>query len=103
MDPLAVIAVVGAAWALVASFLNRRRLRRLGQELGNTDVDIASIRESRALYLGELKEVREEQNELGGDFTALKEQLRQLNRKKVRRRNPQTGRFESVCEDEVDA
>ncbi len=67
MDPLAVIAVVGAVWALLASFVTRRRLDRCQ-----------------------------------GQVSTLKEQLRQLSRKKVRRRNPRTGRFESVYEDDVD-
>lgn len=124
MDPLAVIAVVGAAWALLASYVTRRRLDRCrGQMVARSDevTDLTEQAEkdreridnlaisygSINQEIGELRAFGAANRDRGetalAEVSALKEQLHQLNRKKVRRRNPRTGRFESVYEDEIDA
>ena len=45
----------------------------------------------------------QEANNLGGRMKKIEEAQRLAGRKKVRRRDPQTGRFESVYEDELES
>ena len=94
MEALSVIGAVGAAIALLASFFNRRIIGKLQGRYKALNAEIGELRAWRKkIEDGHAKEIKR--------VSDLQEKLSQLGRKKVRRRSPATGRFESVFEDEL--
>ena len=102
MDALIVICTAASATALMISLMNRYTVERINRQLAKQDKHAANLENRhRGLAAQVLDTADGDAIELVRQRVATLEEAQRLaGRKKNRRRNPQTGRYESFYVDE---
>ena len=74
-----------------------------GKRIAELEEQVSDLQNKHGILAGWNKALGQEMTALKAAVEGLQEQARLAGRKKVRRRDPQTGRFESVFEDELES